>query len=77
MVVGTFGPTLTTCPIFVAGDEEVGTLRRLPILGLVDFAVGAIDAYAQHLDQHAAPAWILARSGSGTSSRCIEFGLPG
>ena len=43
--------------VFVAGDEEVGPLRRLPILGLVDFAVSAIDAHAQHLDQYAAPAW--------------------
>src|SRR6185437_15900983 len=42
--------------VFVAGDEKVGAIRRLPILGLVDFAVGAIDAHAQHLDQHAAPA---------------------
>ena len=48
---------------FVAGHQEVVSLRRRAVFGGVDFLVRAIDADAQHANQYAAAVGDVAHRG--------------
>ena len=61
----------------VTRDQEVVSLGGRAVLGRVDLLVGPVDADAQHLDEHPAPARDVAHARLGELGEVHRVGTPG